>query len=399
MSHGANNMNKKTDIKDTGLRGIVVASSKICSVNGEEGKLIYRGFRVTDLAENTTFEEVIYLLLFERLPSAKELSSFRNQLADLRTLPDELIKAMETRPKKALPMDILQASISMIANHDSDTMLFSQDSNIRMAINLIAKIPTIVAAWERIRNGKKIIEPLPDLSHAANFLYMINEEKPDDELTGFFNTCLVLHAEHSFNASTFTARQIASTKAHMYAAVAGAVGSLSGELHGGANSRVMRMLKEINSVEAVESYINKELDKGRKVMGLGHAVYKVDDPRALILAPMSKKMGERIGDTRWYDISKSLEEKAKTLFKAKKNMDIFVNVDFYSASLYYYMGIPIDLFTPVFAMSRIAGWAAHVLEEQFAEAAPKAVLYRPKAEYTGNYCGPDECVYVPAAER
>jgi len=201
----------------------------------------------------------------------------------------------------------------------------------------------------------------------------------------------VLHAEHSFNASTFAAREVASTRAHMYAAVAAGVGSLSGALHGGANTRVMNMLLEIGSADAVETYIENQLDAGKKVMGLGHAVYKVDDPRALILAPMSKKMGERIGDTRWYEISRELEQKAKKAFKERKNMDIFVNVDFYSASLYYYMGIAVDIFTPIFAISRIAGWTAHVLEEQFAEAAPKPMLYRPESQYIGDYCGPDEC--------
>jgi citrate synthase len=392
-------MNEIADIKNTGLRGITVASSRICDVNGNIGKLIYRGFLVTDLATTASFEEVVYLLLFERLPSAKELSSFRNQLADHRKLPDDIIKALETMPKDALPMDVLQASIPMLAHHDPDIKKASQDASIRMAVNLVAKIATIVAAWDRIRNGKKPVSPKSDLNHAANFLYMLSENVPDDELTGFLDTCLVLHAEHSFNASTFSARQIVSTRAHIYAAITGAVGSLSGELHGGANTRVMEMLKKIDSVDAVENFISEELNAGRKIMGLGHAVYKVDDPRALILIPMSKKMGERTGETKWFEMSKLLEERAKAEFKKRKNMDIFVNVDFYSASLYYSMGIPVDLFTPVFAVSRISGWCAHVLEEQFAEAAPKPMLYRPKAQYVGEYCGPDECVYVDIDDR
>ena len=268
-----------------------------------------------------------------------------------------------------------------------------------MGIRLIAKMPTLLASWARIRSGQEPVDPSPDLGHAANFLYMMTGRVPDEELAGFFDACLVLHAEHSFNASTFAAREVASTRAHIYAAVAGAVGSLSGALHGGANTRVMQMLKEIGSVDNIDAYIEKQLTGGGLIMGLGHAVYKVDDPRALILAPMSRKMGERIGEVKWYEISRHLEEKAKAAFKRRKNMDIYVNVDFYSASLYYAMGIPMDLFTPVFAISRIAGWATHVLEEQYAGAAPKPMLYRPESEYIGDYCGPAECSWQPIENR
>jgi citrate synthase len=228
---------------------------------------------------------------------------------------------------------------------------------------------------------------------------MLNGTVPDDELVGFFDDCLILHAEHSFNASTFAAREVASTRAHMYAAVAAGVGSLSGELHGGANTRVMEMLFEIGSVDKVEEYVTNLLDTGGIIMGLGHAVYQTDDPRAHILAPMSKIMGERTGETKWYEMSKLLEQKGKEAFKRKKGRDIYVNVDFYSASLYYYMGIPADLFTPIFAIARISGWAAHVIEEQFGGAAAKPVLYRPDSQYIGEYCGPDTCSFVPMEER
>jgi citrate synthase len=378
----------------------VVASTKISDVQGNVGKLIYRGYPVKELAENTTFEEAVHLLLYEKLPDKNELESLKKQLAAERHIPPELIAAMKTQPRDALPMDVLQAGVSMLAGYDPDTKNPpSREATTRMGIKLIAKMATIVAAWDRIRNNKEPVEPSPELSHAGNFLYMLSGTKPDEEVSHFFDVCLVLHAEHSFNASTFAAREIASTQAHIYAAIAGAVGSLSGPLHGGANTRVMNMLLKIGSVDTVEKYINDELEAGRKVMGLGHAVYKVDDPRALILAPMSQKMGERAGDTRWYDISKVLEEKAKAAFKKRKNMDIFVNVDFYSASLYYYMGIAVDLFTPIFAVSRIAGWTAHVIEEQFAEAAPKPMLYRPESKYVGEYCGPDECSFVPIESR
>jgi citrate synthase len=386
-------------ILNTGLRGFKVASTKISDVDGDAGKLVYRGYLIKDLAGKISFEEVAYLLLYERLPNKEELDNFNELLVQERQVPPEVISSLENRPKDALPMDILQAGAAMLAHHDPDAKTLALEAANRMAIKLIAKFPTIIAAWDRIRNNKKPIDPDPELSHAANFLYMLSGTVPDDELAGFFDVCLVLHAEHSFNASTFAAREVASTRAHMYSAVAAGVGSLSGELHGGANTRVMEMLLDIGSVEKVEEYVNRLLDTGGKIMGLGHAVYQTDDPRAHILAPMSKTMGERAGDTRWYEMSKDLEQKAKEAFKRKKGRDIYVNVDFYSASLYYYMGIPTDLFTPIFSIARVAGWAAHVIEEQFGGAAPKPVLYRPDSQYIGEYCGPDLCSFVPIENR
>jgi citrate synthase len=296
-------------------------------------------------------------------------------------------------------MDILQAGVCMLANHDPDIRQQSKEASDRMAVRLIAQFPVLLAAWERIRTGKPVIPPLADLGQAANFLYMMTGEQPDDELAHFMDVALVLHAEHSFNASTFAAREVASTRAHMYASVSAAVGSLSGDLHGGANVRVMQMLERIGSVDAVEAYVNEELDAGRLIFGLGHAVYQTDDPRAHILAPMSEKMGVRIGEPQWYAISKVLEQKGKEVFKQRKGIDIYTNVDFYSASLYYAMGIPIDFFTPVFAVSRVAGWTAHVIEEQYAGAAQKPALYRPESDYIGDYCGPQECAFVPLEER
>jgi citrate synthase len=386
-------------ILNTGLRGFKVATTRVGDVDGTAGRLIYRGYLVQDLAGKVSFEEVAYLLLYESLPQKTELENFKKQLVSERSVPPGVIAALGTIPKDALPMDVLQASTALLAHHDPDAREHSPEAALRMGIKLIAKFPTIVAAWDRIRNNKKPLDPDPELGHAANFLYMLNGTIPDDELAGFFDTCLVLHAEHSFNASTFSARQVASTRAHMYSAIAAGVGSLSGELHGGANTRVMEMLLNIDSVDKVEAYVNNLLDTGGKIMGLGHAVYKTDDPRAHILAPMSKIMGERIREPKWYEMSKILEKKGKEAFKQRKGRDIFVNVDFYSASLYYYMGIPIDLFTPIFAIARISGWAAHVIEEQFAGADAKPVLYRPDSEYIGDYCGPDQCTFVPLEER
>ncbi|MGD9058435.1 MAG: citrate/2-methylcitrate synthase, partial [Desulfobacterales bacterium] len=296
-------------------------------------------------------------------------------------------------------MDILQAGVSLLANHDPDIIDQTQEAAVRISIRLIAKFPTLLAAWDRIRNDKEPVQPSAKLGHAANFLYMLKGEEPDEEVSRFMDVCLVLHAEHSFNASTFAAREVASTRAHMYASVGAAVGSLSGELHGGANMRVMEMLKKIGSVDKVKDYVNAQFDAGRVIFGLGHAVYDTDDPRAHILSPMSKRMGERIGDTRWYEMSQLLEKTGKAEFNKRKGKDIYVNVDFYSASLYYAMGIPIDLFTPVFAISRISGWTAHVIEEYFAGAAPKPMLYRPESEYIGDYCGPDVCELEPIEDR
>ena len=392
-------MGDLNSIKDTGLRDVTVASTNISDVNGAEGKLIYRGYLVKDLAEKTVYEEIVYLLLYEKLPNNEELALFKKTLAKERSIPGCIIDALKTFPKDALPMDVLQSSVAMLAPHDPDIGKGTREATEKSSLRIIAKMATLVAAWERIRNGKEAVAPREDLSHAADFLYMMTGVEPDPETARFFDTGLVLHAEHAFNASTFTARGIASTQAHIYASIAGAVGSLSGPLHGGANTRVMKMLLEIGTPDKVDDYLNKILDSGGKIMGLGHAVYKVDDPRAHILAPMSKIVGEKAGDTKWYEMSKLLEVKAKEAFKKKKGRDINVNVDFYSASLYYSMNIPMDLFTPIFAISRAAGWTAHVIEEQFAGASPKAVLYRPESDYTGSYCGPDECSFVPLDER
>ncbi len=392
-------MEECTPTLNTGLRGVTVASTKISDVKGAEGKLIYRGFLVKDLAENATYEEVAHLLLYEHLPGDNELHAFKSALAEARAIPEPVLKIMQNCPTDAHPMDILQAVTSLLASYDPDLTARNREASLRKAARLIAKFPTIMAAWDRIRNGKAPVPPRSDISHAANFLYMLTGEMPDEELAHFFDVGLVLHAEHSFNASTFSARQVASTRAHIYSAVTAALGSLSGELHGGANVRVMEMLQKIGAVENVEAYVQQELEAGRLIFGLGHAVYQTDDPRAHILAPMSQKLGARIGETQWYEISRVLEKTGKAVFKEKKGIDIYVNVDFYSASLYYAMGIPIDLFTPLFALSRVAGWTAHVIEEQYADAAPKPALYRPASDYVGDYCGPDECTFVPIDDR
>jgi citrate synthase len=386
-------------VMNTGLRGIDVASSKICDVQGKQGKLIYRGFLIEDLARNASFEETCFLLLYERLPQKQELKDFDQSLKQKRKIPENIFSFLKTLPSEMNPMDVLQMATPLLIQNDQTYGEPGIENILFSAENLIAGIASITAAWERIRNKKEVIAPDNALNHGANFLYMLNGEKPDDETARFFDTSLVLHAEHSFNASTFTARQVASTRAHIYAAISAAIGSLSGALHGGANVRVMKMLKEIGSIEKIDGYINNILDSKGLIMGLGHAVYQTDDPRAIILAPMCKRMGQISNQPLWYELSRELEKKGKAAFKAKKQKEIFSNVDFYSASLFYAMGIATDLFSPLFAISRVSGWAAHVIEEQYAMAAPKPSLYRPGAEYVGDYCGPDECVFTDMDDR
>lgn len=386
-------------VKNIGLRGVTIATTRISDVDGKKGRLVYRGYLVRELAEKATFEEVAFLLLFERLPRIDELNAFSVRLSAERQIPDSVISSMKACPVQAHPMDVLQAMVPLLASFDPGVKKMVRENAEASAVRLIAKIATVVAAWHRVRNGLPPIAADPRLGHAANFLYMMSGEVPEPEVARYFDVALVLHAEHSFNASTFAGREVASTRAHMYAAVSAAIGSLSGELHGGANARVMEMLLQIASPDNVDAFIQKTLDGGEKIMGLGHAVYKTDDPRAFVLAPMSKDMGEKTGQPQWYRISRELERKGKAAFKARKGTDIFVNVDFYSASLYYAMGIPIDLFTPIFAISRVAGWVAHVVEEQYAGAGVKPALYRPESEYVGDYCGPDECTFVSIDKR
>ena len=387
------------DTRNIGLRNIEVADTKICSIDGENGKLIYRGYDIFDLVNHSTFEETSYLLLFGDLPDKDSLKIFSEQLSSARVLPQSVINHMKNRPKSARPMDIIQSTISDLPDYDPEMNSDVKEANIKRAINLIAKIPTLVAAWGRIRSGKEPIEPHDaDVNHATNFLYMLTDEMPSKEESRIFDISLILHAEHSFNASTFAAREVASTRAHMYACIGGAVGALSGELHGGANIQVMKMLLEIGNVDKVDTWVKTRLDRGERVMGMGHAVYKTTDPRADILARLSKIISRK-KSTPWYDITAQVEDTTRKYMREHKKQPIYPNVDLYSASLYYSMGIPTELNTAIFALSRIAGWTTHVIEEKFAEAAPRPALYRPKALYVGKYCGPMGCEYIPITNR
>jgi citrate synthase len=386
------------DARNIGLRNIEVADTRICSIDGDNGKLIYRGYDILDLVNHSTFEETAYLLLFGELPSPDELEDFSGRLREARSVPVTVIRNLKTRPKKARPMDVLQSSVSELADYDLNIEDDSKEANIRRAIILIAKIPTIVCAWNRIRTGNHIVDPLEEGSHSSNFLYMLRGTPPTAEEAKVFDICLILHAEHSFNASTFAAREIASTRAHMYACIGGAIGALSGELHGGANIQVMKMLLEIDDISNVEKWIETRLQQGGRIMGMGHAVYRTTDPRAEILSRLSRSMSKQTG-TKWFEITERLENFTKKYMLENKKQAIYPNVDLYSASLYYSIGIPMDLNTPIFAISRISGWCAHIIEEKFAEAAPKPALYRPKAVYVGKYCGPMGCEYTPIQNR
>lgn len=385
--------------KNIGLRGIVVADSTICKVDGEQGTLIYRGYDAITLAKYSTYEEVVYLLLMKTLPGPAELEEFRLRLAEWRPLPQPVIDGLKTFPTSALPMDVLQAAVPALGMQDAELSDDSKDATYNKAVRLVARLSQVVSAWQRLRDGQKVVEPRPDFGQAANFLYTMFGKEPDEETMRDMDAAMILHAEHSFNASTFTARQVASTRAHIYAAISAAIGSLSGELHGGANSKVLRMLEEIGSPEKAHRYVIETLDKGGRIMGMGHPVYKVFDPRAEMLRDMSRRQSRKAGDTRWFEISEEVQRVTLEEFKRRKGAAIYPNVDFYSASAYRAMGIPMDMFTPIFAVARVAGWAAHYIEERFGEAQPKPTLYRPQAEYVGRYCGPEACEWVPLERR
>jgi citrate synthase len=392
-------MTETTELKNIGLRGVKVADTRISDVDGEKGILIYRGFNIVDLARASTYEEVSFLLLNDRLPTRQELEGFRQELVSERAVPGVVLEFMRMMPNSAHPMDILQSAVPMLASFDPQLHEETKEANYKKAVRLTAKIATIVAAWDRIRKGLEPVGPNPDLHHAANFLSMLTGNPPHPETAREFDICLILHAEHSFNASTFAGREVASTHAHMYASIAAALGALSGDLHGGANSEVMKMLLAVKDVELAGTWISEKLRKGGKVMGMGHAVYHTEDPRATILRGICERLADRTGDSRWCRLSKAIEQVTQEEFKKLKGKEIYPNVDFFSASVYHMMGIQTDLFTPVFAVSRISGWAAHIIEEKFAEAQPKPELYRPDSDYVGTYCGPEACAYIPVERR
>ncbi|MDB6121935.1 MAG: 2-methylcitrate synthase/citrate synthase [Pedosphaera sp.] len=367
-----------------GLEGIVAASTRLSDVQGDVGKLIYCGYDINELAGKVTFEEVIYLLHHGHLPNKKELHEIKERLASSRELPTGVVKIIKTLPKDTPPMNAIRTAISALGCFDPSSEDNSMDEQRNKAIRLIAQIPIVTAYFHRARQGKSLLDPDPSLGEAANFLYLIDGEKPSAEKEKTLDLCYVLHADHGMNASTFSARVTIATLSDMYSAITSAIGTLKGPLHGGANEGVIKMLQEIGSLDKVDAYVEECLEQKKKIMGIGHRVYKTLDPRAPHLKRMAQILSAKIGEPKWIQMSDRI---AEIMLKQK---GLHANVDFYSATVYYSLGIPIDLFTPIFAISRTAGWTAHVLEQLMDNR-----LIRPQSLYTG----PVDLKVVPLEKR
>jgi len=371
-------------VAKAGLEDVVVSSSEICFIDGHQGRLLYRGFDINDLVAHSTFEEVVYLLWHGALPTRKELDAHVKVLIRVRKLPPRLIRVLRALPPKTTPMEVLRTGVSALSAFDPDAADSSREATLRKAIRLTAQIPTLVAAWERIRRGKAPVAPNPRLNHAANFLYMMSGKRATPLAAQTFDVALILHADHEFNASTFAARVTAATLSDLHSAITSAIGALKGPLHGGANEQVMRMVEQIKEPGRAEAWIRKALAAKVRINGFGHRVYRVEDPRAKHLRRLATELGQQAGDTRNTEI---LNTVARVVTEEKR---IYPNVDLYSGAAYVNMGIPPDQFTPIFAISRVAGWSAHVLEQH-----ANNRLIRPRAEYTG----PTSATYVPIDQR
>ncbi|MFC8055899.1 citrate synthase [Bacillus cereus] len=366
-----------------GLEGVVATTSSVSSIIDDT--LTYVGYNIDDLAENATFEEVVYLLWHRKLPSEQELAKFKETVSEYYKVPGEILTYLKQVDLKiAHPMSVLRTAISMLSLYDESAENMDENSNYLKAVKLQAQVGTLVAAYARIRKGLDVVEPRNDLSLAANFLYMLNDREPNEVEIEAFDKALVLHADHELNASTFTARVCVATLSDVYSGITAAIGALKGPLHGGANENVMKMLTEIGEEENVESYIHNALQNKVKIMGFGHRVYEQGDPRAKHLREMSKRLCVLLGEDKWYNMSIKIED------IVTKEKGLPPNVDFYSASVYHCLGIDHDLFTPIFAISRMSGWLAHILEQY-----ENNRLIRPRADYNG----PTHQVYVPIAQR
>lgn len=378
-------------VVDRGLEGVVVGSTQLSNVEGGVGRLTYRGYDIDDLAPNATFEEIVHLLLYGHLPNRHELETLKRELGSRRSLPEPLITSMQNVPKTAWPMDVLRTVVSGLGLFSPVNAHGEHLSDVHTAIELIAKMPTIVAAWDRIRRGLDPVDPRANLSQAANFLYMRSGKLPHAIEADALDTYFVLLADHSYNASTFAARVAASTRADVYASVTAALATLQGDLHGGAASASYHALTEIKDPENAERFVREALARNERIMGMGHREYKVRDPRARHLEAMAKKLSEHEGNSRWYQIAHRLEEASRKVLQEKKpDNTIYANVDFYTAPVLADLGIPGDEFTCLFACGRIAGWTGHILE-QLADNR----LIRPQATYDGPAPGP----YVPIEKR
>jgi citrate synthase len=372
---------------DKGLANTIVAESQMSFIDGASGILEYVGIDIDSLARHSTYEETVFLLWNRRLPTKAELDAFSRRLREQSDLPQPMWAMISSLPKTATPMHALRTLVSAVALHDPQADDASPDANERKAVSLVARLPALVAGFDRHRKGRPFVKPDPSLPVAANFLNMLNGERPTDTMARALDVCLILHADHGFNASTFAARVIISTLSDMYSAITGAIGALKGPLHGGANEEVMHMLKEIESIENVEPYIRRKLQAREKVMGFGHRVYKTFDPRATFLKTFARQLAKDTGNEKLYEMSRRIEEIMEAEVGSK---GIHPNVDFYSATTYFSLGLELDLFTPMFAIARVSGWCGHCIE-QLAD----NKLIRPRCDYTG----PHKAEYVPIAQR
>jgi citrate synthase len=368
-----------------GLEDVIAGESGICYIDGVKGILAYRGYNIHELAPNSTFEETSHLLWFGRLPNAAELKDTTDKMTQSRVLPAAAMELLKTFPKTAAPMDVLRTATSSLSMYDPEAKDMAPEANVRKAIRLTAQCATLVAAFDRIRNGKPVLEPRKDLTHAGNFYYMLTGKEPNATIIRALDVALVLHADHELNASTFAGRVTAATLSDIYSAVTSAIGALKGPLHGGANEDVMKLLLQIGDLGKVDAVVHDIFAQKKKIAGFGHRVYRTEDPRATHLRKMSKEACEREGQSKWFEMSARIEE----LVKTEKKLN--ANVDFYSASTYYVIGMPIDLFTPFFAVSRMSGWTAHILEQY-----SNNRLIRPRAEYIGP---PPDLKWVPVSQR
>ena len=372
-----------------GLEGVIAAETEICRIDGEAGELYYRGYSIEDLAKHSSYEEVSYLLLFGRLPSQAELDEFAVRMRAGRGLVPEIREMVRGFPRDGLPMELLQSVVSYLSGYVQHRIQHSASCNCRSTLHQVAQLTTVLATYQRFREGKTYVEPRADLSHGANFLYMLRGAEPEPYEGAIMDTCFVLHAEHGFNASTFTARVVASTYGTCYCSISAAIGALSGPLHGGANERVLDMIDEIGEANAIESWLDTAIAQKRKVMGMGHRVYKAKDPRATIMEGFLEELAAKKGDTGPREFLQALEGAFRARME-QKGKPIYPNVDFLSGSVYAMLGIPRDLFTPIFAAARSVGWLAHILEQR-----QDNRIFRPR----GLYSGPEPREYVPLGDR
>ena len=372
-----------------GLEGVIAAESSICQIDGEKGKLYYRGYSIEDLAKCSSFEETTYLLLYEKLPSQAQLEEFSGRMRKCRDLSPTIQDMIRYFPATGSPMELLQSVISYLSSSVEHQIQHSDTCNCRQTLHQIAQMTAVLAAYERFKQGKPYVESNPDLSQGANFLYQLRGEEPTPEEGRIMDICLVLHAEHGFNASTFTARVVASSISTCYCSISAAIGSLAGSLHGGANERVMNMVDDIGPKKNIGPWLDKALGEHRKVMGMGHRVYKAKDPRAIVMEEMLKELSEKKGDLKMFEFLKEVEKSFRERMETK-GKPIYPNVDFFSGGVYAMLGIPRYLFTPIFAAARSAGWLAHILEQR-----KDNRLFRPKCLYGG----PDPRAFVEIGDR